>query len=112
MIWIAHMTPAPEPATDLLDGPVLIDPPAAEPAQGNQVQTADGDTDQCQERVVGKHRGHEEDQGQEADGRGGQLSGDEPGHALRADDPAHDVTGEPILEEGHGKPEYMLEELD
>ena len=104
--------PAPEPATDLLDGPVLIDPPAAEPAQGNQVQTADGDADHCQKRVVGKHHGHEEDQGQEADGRGCQFSGDEPGHTLRADDPAHDVAGEPVLKESHGQPEHMLEELD
>ena len=111
MIWIAHMTPAARPAADLFDGPVLIDPPAAEPAQGDQVQAADRHADHCQERVIRKHRGHEEDQGQQADRRGCQLSGDEPGHALRADDPAHDVAGESILEEGDGKPEHMLEEL-
>ena len=64
MIWIAHMTPASSRPADLLDRPVPVDPPAAEPLKGDQIQTADCHADHGQERVAGEHHGHVDDQGQ------------------------------------------------
>ena len=99
-----------EPAADLFDGPVLVDPPAAEPAQRDQVEAANSHAHSGQEGVEGKHGGHEEDQREQADQRRRQLTGDQPGHARRADHPADDVAGETMLEEVDRKLKHVLQE--
>ncbi len=101
-----------EPPPDLLDRPVSVGPPAAKPLDGNQVQTADSDSDGGQKRVTGEHDGHVDHQGQQADRRGRQLARDQSGHSRRARRPADEIAGPPMLKKRDRQPQDVPHESD
>ena len=112
MIWIAHMTPARSRPRICSIARLRSARQRPNASEGDQVQAADRDTDDRQERVVGEHHGDVDDQGQQADRRGRQLAGDQSGHPRRARGPADDVAGESMLKKGHRQPQDVPQESE